>query len=61
MPPWLRAAMPAVFAGGRLIYAAGLGMDASGPPGEGERVRLHWRPDDPGDPRSAGFESGPAV
>lgn len=61
VPPWLRAAMPAVFAGGRLIYAAGLGMDASGPPGEGERVRLHWRPDDPGDPRSAGFESGPAV
>ncbi len=61
VPPWLRAAMPAVFAGGRLIYAAGLGMDASGPPGEGKRVRLHWRPDDPGDPRSAGFESGPAV
>ncbi|MCL4185394.1 MAG: tRNA lysidine(34) synthetase TilS [Burkholderiaceae bacterium] len=28
VPPWLRVAMPAVFAGGRLIYAAGLGMDA---------------------------------
>jgi len=28
VPPWLRAAMPAVFAGQRLIYAAGLGMDA---------------------------------
>ncbi|ODS97172.1 MAG: tRNA lysidine(34) synthetase TilS [Lautropia sp. SCN 69-89] len=61
VPPWLRAALPAVFAGERLIYAAGLGMDASEPPVEGERVRLHWRPDDLGDPRSAGFESGPAV
>jgi len=62
VPPWLRAAMPAVFAGDRLLYVAGIGMDASGEPADGaEGVRLHWRPDDPEDPRSAGFEPVPAV
>jgi tRNA(Ile)-lysidine synthase len=62
VPPWLRAAMPAVFTGNRLLYVAGIGMDASGAPAEGgEAVRLHWRPDDPDDPRSAGFEPVPAV
>jgi len=62
VPPWLRAAMPAVFAGERLVYAAGVGMDASGEPDrDGPRVRLHWRPDDPEDPRSAGFEPAAAV
>ena len=54
--------MPAVFAGQRLLYAAGLGMDASGEPdGGGTRVCLHWRPDDPDDLRSAGFEAAAAV
>jgi hypothetical protein len=47
--------------GERLIYAAGIGMDASGPADGGHRVCLHWRPDDPEDPRSAGFEPVPAV
>jgi tRNA(Ile)-lysidine synthase len=69
VPPWLRAAMPAVFVGDRPIYAAGIGMDASGPgaaasdepAGGGRRVCLHWRPDDPEDPRSAGFEPAAAV
>ena len=61
VPPWLRAALPAVFAGERLIFAAGIGMDASESPGEGERVRLYWCPDDPGDPRGAACGSGPAV
>ena len=69
MPPWLRAAMPAVFVGDRLIYAAGIGMDASGPgtaapdePAAGRRrVCLHWHPNDPEDPRSAGFEPAAAV
>ena len=62
VPSWLRAAMPAVFVGERLLYAAGIGMDASGEPAEGgETVCLRWRPDDPDDPRSAGFERVPAV
>lgn len=29
VPPWLRARMPAVYAGDRLLYVAGLGMDRS--------------------------------
>lgn len=66
VPPWLRVAMPAVFAGERLLYAAGVGMDAPAdearaPAPEGERVRLHWHPDDADDPRSAGFEPAAAV
>lgn len=76
VPPWLRAAMPAVFAGGRLIYAAGLGMDAgaddadagmraadaAGPgAGSGRGLRLCWLPDDPDDPRGGRFGQGATV
>lgn len=62
VPPWLRAAMPAVFAGEKLLYAAGVGMDASGEhAGSAERVCLHWHPDDADDPRSAAFEPTAAV
>ncbi len=56
--PWLRAGLPAVFAGGRLVYAAGVGADASAPPAPaGRGVRLHWLPDAPDDPRAAGVEA----
>jgi len=53
VPPWLRAGMPAVFAGERLLYVAGLGMDCAHEPAAAGAVRLRWQPDDPGDPRAA--------
>lgn len=54
VPPWLRAGMPAVFAGERLLYVAGLGTDCTHePPPAADVVRLRWQPDDPGDPRAA--------
>ncbi|MCC7059751.1 MAG: tRNA lysidine(34) synthetase TilS [Burkholderiaceae bacterium] len=61
VPPWLRGGMPAVFVAGQLVYVGGLGMDCSqaGPVGS-DNVRLHWRPDMPGDPRGA-FGEGSAT
>lgn len=62
MAPWLRVAMPAVFAGERLLYAAGLGMDASGEPVDGGTwVRLLASGRSRDHPRSAGFEAAAAV
>lgn len=45
VPAWRRPALPHVLAGGRLLYAAGVGMD-QGPewPRGGARVLLHWEP-----------------
>ncbi len=55
VPPHLRARMPALHAGERLLYVAGIGMDRSAPPGaEGEsRIEIEWRADDADDPRAA--------
>jgi len=46
VPAWQRPTLPLVWAGARLLFAAGLGMDcAPGWPAEGRRVRLEWVPD----------------
>jgi tRNA(Ile)-lysidine synthase len=44
VPAWRRAGLPRVYAGGRLLFAAGVGMDCSALwPREGGRVTLRWR------------------
>ncbi len=54
VPPWLRARMPALYAGDRLLYVAGLGMDRSPFGQRGDpRVTIRWIADDPEDPRAA--------
>lgn len=52
VPAWARAGMPLVWAGDRVLYAAGIGMDRGDWPEAGARVSLRWAPA-PGDPRSA--------
>lgn len=64
VPPWVRKSLPALHAGDRLLYVAGLGMnrdacDAAlgGARPEQEagaaRVAVSWLPDDAQDPRAA--------
>ncbi|HZW23241.1 tRNA lysidine(34) synthetase TilS [Noviherbaspirillum sp.] len=46
IPAWERPHLPVVFAGGRLIYAAGIGINRGGlPEQQGEQVRLRWERD----------------
>lgn len=60
VPPWLRTRMPALHAGERVLYVAGLGMDRSRfAPTGGRKVTIRWVPDDPDDPRAA-FDEGHA-
>jgi tRNA(Ile)-lysidine synthase len=43
IPAWQRPALPLVETGGRVLFAAGLGMDRSaGWPRSGRLVRLRW-------------------
>ncbi|MCO5100368.1 MAG: tRNA lysidine(34) synthetase TilS [Burkholderiaceae bacterium] len=58
--PHLRSRMPALHAGERLLYVAGIGMDRSGLPEaeDGSRVEIEWRADDANDPRAI-FGDGP--
>ncbi|HWS73981.1 MAG TPA: tRNA lysidine(34) synthetase TilS [Quisquiliibacterium sp.] len=45
VPAWQRPRLPLVEAGGRVVFAAGVGMDRSPAwPAEGRRVRLRWSP-----------------
>lgn len=53
VPAWARPGLPLVWAGGRLLYAAGVGMDRGACwPTQGERVRLRWTRE-PGDGAAA--------
>ena len=50
VPPAMRRALPLVFIGDDLLYAAGIGMDCSAHwPRAGSRVILRWSPDPPGE------------
>jgi len=61
--PHLRARMPALHAGERLLYVAGIGMDRSGLPEaeDGSRIEIEWRADEESDPRAAFGAAGPSV
>lgn len=61
--PHLRVRMPALHAGERLLYVAGIGMDRGAPSGaKGEsRIEIGWRADDADDPRAAFGEAPPSV
>ncbi|MDT3677245.1 MAG: tRNA lysidine(34) synthetase TilS [Burkholderiaceae bacterium] len=63
IPPHLRARMPALHAGDRLLYVAGIGMDRGAfPDSEGDaRIEIDWRADDANDPRAAFGEAVPSV
>ncbi|MCD6673156.1 MAG: tRNA lysidine(34) synthetase TilS [Burkholderiaceae bacterium] len=63
IPPHLRPRMPALHAGERLLYVAGIGMDRSEWAGEGgaARIEIDWRADDANDERAAFGESVPSV
>jgi len=77
IPPHLRPRMPALNAGDRLLYVAGIGMDRSARldcAGETRiaidrrdvdasdpRIEIDWRADDANDPRAAFGESVPSV
>ena len=61
--PHLRHRLPALHAGQRLLYVAGIGMDRSEAPAAANepRVEIDWRADDVDDPRAAFCEAGPPV
>ncbi len=62
--PHLRPRMPALHAGERLLYVAGIGMDRSAMTAEATgdaRIEIEWRADDDRDPRAAFGEGGPSV
>lgn len=61
--PHLRTRMPALHAGDRLLYVAGIGMDRSASPGETDdsRIEIDWRADEESDPRAAFGAAGPSV
>jgi tRNA(Ile)-lysidine synthase len=63
IPRHLRTWMPALHAGDRLLYVAGLGMDRSGvsEADDGWRIEIEWRADDADDPRAAFGETTPSV
>lgn len=63
IPPRLRATMPALQGGGRVLYVAGIGMDRSGAPvpPNGQGIDLSWRVDAADDPRAAFPDPGPPV
>ena len=63
VPPHLRAWMPALHAGDRLLYVAGIGMDRSRAPEaeDGSRIEIEWRAGDADDPRAAFGEPTPSV